>query len=84
MEVYADCQSATKGLLLGLASLALMMVGIIVYSIMSQSEDPKDTNIAMTLFSVFVSVILVFMVATTAMVSHYSEDKRTQLCTVGH
>lgn len=68
MEVYADCQSATKGLLLGLASLALMMVGMIVYSIMSKSDDPHDADIAIVLFSTFVSLILFFMVATTAMV----------------
>ena len=46
-----------------------MMVGMIVYTIMSGSEISSDQHVSVVVFNVFVSFILVSMIGATAWVS---------------
>ena len=86
MEIYANCQSATKGMLAGTATirlfsyvkneficikilpglltLALMLVGMFVYT----SESSANPKLSITVYTWFVSAMLVLMILATGWV----------------
>ena len=65
LYIYADCQAAMKGIFVGLTFIVATIIGIIVFFILSGSDDCEDQKTGLMVNEIYECILLSVMILTT-------------------